>query len=219
MSGAPAEPHRRIGVLGGTFDPPHLGHVVLACEALWQLSLDEVRLVPAQIPPHKPGEGIAPGDVRARWVEAAVKGRPGLVVSRIELEREGPSFTADTMEAFAGAEPGAALWFLLGADQLAGFPGWRDPDRILAVARLGVVARGAGDGDDEDGALLALAERIAPGRHDLLRMPPIRISSSMIRARIAAGEPFEHLVPPAVAEALRAGGVTAPPPAAGRATL
>ena len=86
----------------------------MACEAQWQLALDEVRLVPARMPPHKLGRETAPHDARAEWVEAAVQGRPGLTVSRIELEREGPSYTADTLEAMAAAEPGALLWFVLG---------------------------------------------------------------------------------------------------------
>ena len=134
-------------------------------------------------------------------------------MSRIELEREGPSFTADTMEAFAAAAPDAALWFLLGADQLAGFPGWRDPERILAVARLGVVGRAGAEGDDGTAALADLAEQIAPGRHDLLDMPVIGVSSTMIRNRIAAGEPIGHLVPPPVEEALvREGLVPSPRP-------
>jgi nicotinate-nucleotide adenylyltransferase len=166
----------------------------MACEAQWQLALDEVRLVPARTPPHKLGREIATPDVRAEWVEAAVQGRPGLTVSRIELEREGPSYTADTLEAMAAAEPGVLLWFVLGADQLAGVPSWRDPDRILAAARLAVVSR---EGVD-DGELIALADRVAPGRHDIIRMPVIGISSTVIRGRMAAGEPVGHLLPPAV---------------------
>lgn len=188
-----------MGVLGGTFDPPHVGHLVVACEALWQLRLDEVRLVPAGRPPHKDDAGIAPAERRAAWLESAVADRPGLVVSRIEIEREGPSYTADTLEAMAAAEPGIALWFILGADQLAGFPRWHDPGRILAAARLAVVGRN-GRSDSE---LRQLVDRVAPGRADLLHMPAVGISSSMIRARIAAGEPIGHLVPPAVEEALR----------------
>lgn len=185
-------------MLGGTFDPPHIGHLIVACEALWQLALDEVRLVPARTPPHKPGVTIAPVERRAAWLEQAVAGRPGLVVSRIELDREGPSFTADTLAAMAAAEPGVALWFILGADQLEGFPGWREPRRILALARLGVVARGPTDG----GALRALADRVAPGRADLVDMPAIDVSATLVRARMAAGEPVGHLLPPAVEAAL-----------------
>ncbi len=171
-----------MGVLGGTFDPPHLGHLVVACEALWQLSLDEVRLVPAGRPPHKDDPAVAPASRRAAWLERAVAGRRGLVVSRLELEREGLSFTADTLEAMAAAEPGVALWFILGADQLAEFPTWRSPERILAAARLAVVARG----DVAQRDLDVLAREVAPGRADILAVPVIGISSSMIRERIAA---------------------------------
>lgn len=179
----------------------------MACEARWQLVLDEVRLVPARTPPHKLGREIADAEARAAWTEAAVEGRPGLTVSLIELEREGPSYTADTLQAMAGAEPGVRLWFVLGADQLAGVPAWRDPDRILAAARLAVVAREGVDDDD----LTDLAERVAPGRHDIVRMPAIGVSSTMIRDRLAAGEPVGHLLPPTVESALVRGGVVPSP--------
>lgn len=187
-----------MGVLGGTFDPPHLGHLVVACEALWQLRLDEVRLVPAGRPPHKDDPAVAPAARRAAWLERAVAGRAGLVVSRLELERDGLSYTADTLEAMAAAEPGVQLWFILGADQLAEFPTWRAPERILAAARLAVVARG----DVAQGDLDVLAQSVAPGRADIVAVPVIGISSSMIRERIAAGLPIGHLVPPEVEQAL-----------------
>lgn len=179
----------------------------MACEAQWQLGLDEVRLVPARTPPHKPGRAMTAAGLRAEWAELAVQGRPGLAVSRIELQRDGPSYTADTLEAMAAAEPGAHLWFLLGADQLAGVPSWHDPERILRAARLGIVAREGVDGT----ALVALAERVAPGRHDIVRMPEIGVSSTMIRARIAIGEPVGHLLPPPLEAALVRGGVVPSP--------
>jgi nicotinate-nucleotide adenylyltransferase len=191
-------------VLGGTFDPPHIGHLIVASEALWQLELDVVRLVPAREPPHKPAGRQSDAGRRAAWLEAAVAGTPGLEVSRIELDREGPSYTADTLEAMAAAEPGALLWFVLGADQLAGLPGWRDPGRILAAARLAVVPRTGHDAR-------ALAARIAPGRADVLDVPEIDVSSSMIRERIAAGRPVRFLVPPEVEESLRREGLVASP--------
>jgi cytidyltransferase-like protein len=90
-------------VLGGTFDPPHIGHLIVACEARWQLGLDEVRLVPARHPPHKDRDAVAPVERRAAWLEEAVAGRVGLVVSRCEIAREGPSYTADTLAAMAAA--------------------------------------------------------------------------------------------------------------------
>lgn len=192
----------RIGVMGGTFDPPHIGHLIVASEARWQLHLDVVRLVPAREPPHKPAGAPAPAARRVALLEAAVAGEPGLEVSRVELERPGPSYTADTLEAMAAAEPGAELWFVLGADQLAGLPGWRDPRRILAAARLAVVPRAGHDAR-------ALAARIAPGRADVLDVPEIGVSSSLVRARLAAGEPIRFLVPAAVEESLRREGLVA----------
>ena len=191
-------------MLGGTFDPPHIGHLIAASEARWQLGLDLVRLVPARTPPHKPAGAQTDGDRRAAWLEAALGGAPGLEVSRIELDREGPSYTADTLEAMAAAEPGALVWFILGADQLAGLPGWHEPGRILAAARLAVVPRAGHDAR-------ALAERIAPGRADVLEVPEIGVSSSMIRERIANGLPIRFLVPPAVEESLRREGLVASP--------
>ena len=192
-----------MGVLGGTFDPPHIGHLIVASEALWQLRLDEVRLVPARVPPHKPDGSWADAEWRARWVEAAVAGQPGLVVSRIELARTGPSYTADTLEEMAAAQPGVRLWFILGTDQLAELPGWRDPARILAAARLAAVPRNGRDRRQ----LGALADRIAPGRVDWLDVPEIAVSSSMIRERMAAGQPIRFLVTPPIEAALRREGL------------
>lgn len=199
-------------MLGGTFDPPHIGHLVVACEARWQLALDEVRLVPAGQPPHKEGGAVAPAERRAEWLDAAVAGREGLVVSRIEIARDGPSYTADTLQAMAAAEPRARLWFILGADQLAGFPDWHDPARILRLARLAVVARG----DTGTGEVAALADRVAPGCADVLDVPAIDVSASMIRARMAAGRPVGHLLPPAVEEALVREGLVPSPSIARR---
>lgn len=190
-------------MLGGTFDPPHIGHLIVAQEARWQLGLDEVRLVPARHPPHKEAHDIAPAERRADWLERAVADKEGLAVSRLELGRDGPSYTADTLRAMHAAEPGLRLWFILGADQLAGFPGWREPEEILALARLAVVARGYISREE----LAELADSVAPGCCDLLDVPFIGVSSSMIRRRIAAGEPFSHLVPPEVDAALRREGL------------
>ena len=190
-------------MLGGTFDPPHIGHLIVAREAQWQLGLDEVRLVPARHPPHKDHSRVAPAERRAEWLERAVADKPGLTVSRIELGRGGPSYTADTLRAMAAAEPGVELWFILGADQLAGFPTWMEPEAILELARLAVVGRGE-TGDD---LLAELADSVAPGRCDLLEVPLIGVSSSMIRKRMEKGEPIGHLVPPEVEAALQREGL------------
>lgn len=193
------------------FDPPHIGHVILAREAAWQLGLDEVRLVVCARPPHR-GEGWLPAETRVRLVERAVAGVPGLTVSRVELDRPGPSYTVDTLEGFAAAEPGAGLWLLIGEDQLAGFAGWRDPERICALARLGVVSR---EGADSAAAEEAAAG-VAPGRVDWVRMPTIGVSSSAIRGRIAAGQPVGHLLPDGVGDVLVTEGFAHP---AGRDSL
>jgi nicotinate-nucleotide adenylyltransferase len=171
----------------------------VAREALWQLGLEEVRLVPARRPPHKEREDITEPELRAELLEAAVAGVPGLAISRVELDRPEPSYTADTLEEMAAAEPGRRLWFILGADQLAGLPGWHRPRDIVRAARLAVVARG----DTDRAALAELAQRIAPGRADLIDVPRIDVSSTMIRDRIAAGIPVDHLLPQPVGEALR----------------
>ena len=190
-------------MLGGTFDPPHIGHLIVAHEARWQLGLDQVRLVPARHPPHKDDTHIATAERRADWLERAVATQQGLAVSRLELGRDGPSYTADTLRAMHAAEPGIDLWFILGADQLAGFPTWREPGAILEMARLAVVGRGDTSRDE----LGELADSVAPGRCDLLDVPLIGVSSSMIRTRIAAGQPVSHLVPPEVDAALRQEGL------------
>jgi nicotinate-nucleotide adenylyltransferase len=195
----------RVGMLGGTFDPPHLGHLVLAVEARWQLGLHRVLLVPAREPPHKPDPAMGQ-DLRVRLLRAAIAGEPGLEVSELELRREGPSYTADTLEELGAG--GDALWFLLGADALADLPRWHAPERILAAARLAVAPR-AGQLPQE---LALLAEQVAPGRTDLLDFPQIGVSSRMIRARMARGEPVRHLLPRGVEEVLRQEGLLASPP-------
>lgn len=192
-------------MLGGTFDPPHLGHLIVAGEARAQLGLDRVVLVPAGLPPHKPSGPTLSAELRLRLLAAAVRGEPGLTVSRVEIDRPGPSYTADTLEAIAAGEPGAGLWFILGADQLVKLPTWRDPERILAAARLAIAPRaGVSDVEAE-----ALAARVAPGRADWLVSPLIGISSSMVRERMAAGRPIRWLVPPAVEAVLREEGLVA----------
>jgi nicotinate-nucleotide adenylyltransferase len=185
-------------VLGGTFDPPHLGHLLLAHEAWWQLGLDEVRLVPGRQPPHKPAPRLD-GERRAALVAAAVADHPALSLSRSELDRPGPSYTADTLEQMAAAEPAAERWFILGGDQLMGFSTWHRPERILELARLAITVRHPADRE----RLEAHAARVAPGRVDWIHMPEIGVSSSLVRARIAAGEPVRYLVPSAVEAMLR----------------
>lgn len=196
----------RVGILGGTFDPPHVGHVVVANEAARQLDLDPVLLVPSGRPPHKPeGAQIAAAD-RAELVAVAVEGHPRLEMWPGEIAREGASYTADTVEQLAAERPGAELWFILGTDQLREFHGWRDPERILAVARLAAVAR---SGDDPEAAAARLP---AGARVDVVHVPRIDVSSTMVRRRMAEGRSIDGLVPVAVAAALKGKGLVASPP-------
>jgi nicotinate-nucleotide adenylyltransferase len=188
------------------FDPPHIGHIVLASEAAWQLGLDEVRLVVTARPPHRDAGWLAP-DVRLRLVEEAVSGYPGLVASRAELDRSGPNFMVDTLSGFVDAEPDARFWLILGADQLTSFAKWNEPSRIVELARLAVAAR---NGLDRD-ALQAVADQVAPDRVAWINMPTVGVSSTLIRASIAAGEPVRHLVTPPVDDVLAALGLSIAP--------
>ncbi len=184
------------------FDPPHIGHLILASEAAWQLGLDEVRLVVCARPPHR-GEGWLPPETRLLLVAQATAVYPKLVASRVELDRPGPSYTLDTLDAFVAHEPETAFWLILGADQLTSFARWRGPERITDLARLAVASRdGARTAD-----LQAVADRVAPGRVDWLEMPTVGVSSTMIRERIASGQPVRHLVSPPVDDLLAAEGL------------
>jgi nicotinate-nucleotide adenylyltransferase len=183
------------------FDPPHIGHLIVASEAAWQLGLDEVRLVVCARPPHRAG-GWLPAERRLRLVEVAVAGDPPLVASRAEIDRPGPSYTVDTLGAFLAAEPDVAFTLVIGADQLLGFADWHRPERIVELASLAVVAR---DGTDRRAAEAAAAAA-APGGVRWVEMPEIAVSSSLIRERLRLGRPVRHLVPREVEELLVAEG-------------
>ncbi len=188
----------RVGVLGGSFDPPHDGHMALAREAARQLQLDRVLLVVAGSPPHKPDGPTLPAARRLALVQAACAGEAGIEASDLELHRDGPTYTAETLEEVAAAYPGADLWFILGADQLAGFDAWSRPERILELARLGVAMRPGSDAR----AAGRVARGIAAGRVDLVEMPEVPVSSTAVRERLARGESVRDLVPPGVADLL-----------------
>jgi len=188
----------RVGLLGGTFNPPHIGHLVCAMEARDQLGLEVVRLVPASIPPHKVVDND-PG-VRARLdlCRLAAGAEPGLEVSAIEADRPGRSFTVDTLRALHAESPGDELTFIVGGDMAHALPEWRDPEGILSLARLAVAER-------EEVRRQDILERLsdlrgAPERIVFFDMPRLDLSSSTLRRRVAAGRPIRHLVPEAVAE-------------------
>lgn len=188
----------RIGVLGGSFDPPHVGHLALARAAARQLGLDRVLLVPAWAAPHKPGGATMAAGRRLAMARAAVEDDPVVGVSTIEIDRAGTSYTAETLEQLAADHPGAALWFIMGADQLEGFAGWDRPERIVELARLAVAWRpGAGDP-----AMEVLAGPVAAGRIDVVDMPELPVSSTEVRDRLARGQDISALVPAPVAAML-----------------
>ncbi len=192
-----------IGVLGGAFNPPHIGHLLLAQEAVATLGLDELLLVPTGVAPHKridPEPGAA---VRLEMTRLAVAGEERLAASALEVEREGPSFAYRTLELLADERPGSDLTFVMGADVAAGFEGWRRPDRVVALARIAIADRPGVDGAAVDAALDRLgARRAAP-----IAMPAVGISSSLVRARVAARRPIRWMVPAAVAELIAARGL------------
>jgi nicotinate-nucleotide adenylyltransferase len=190
-----------VGLLGGTFDPPHDGHVALAQRAIDALGLDRVIVIPVGEAPHKPVRTDA--ETRVRLAAAAFADVPRTELSRVELERTGPSYTVDTA-AWAEREYGDDVVLLLGADEFADFPTWREPDRILEHVRIAVATRPGIPHDRlervRDG--LERAERVT-----FFKLEPIPVSSREIRARVARGEPIDDLVPPAVARLIEAEGL------------
>jgi len=207
----------RLGILGGTFNPPHLGHLVCAQEAHAQLGLDRVVLMPAREPPHK---RLAPGgpDAEQRYelCRLAIGGDDRLAVSRVELDRPGRSYTVDTLEALHAEsdDPQHELTFIVGGDMARGLPTWREPERVLALATLAVAERAGAAREDILGELRPLTgggagTSEAPERVRFFDMPRIDVSSSMVRERVAAGRPIRYLVPDAVRERIAAWGLYA----------
>ena len=177
----------RIGVFGGTFDPPHLGHLVVASDACEALDLGRVLWIPSAVPPHKLRTVRAPAEARLEMVRAAIQGDPRFEADDVELRRAGPSYTVDTLRELASRHPGDELVLLIGADNLREIPGWREPGEILRLARVAVLSRD-GAGVPPDAAIPATA--VAVTRVD--------VSATEVRRRAAAGETIRYLVPDAV---------------------
>jgi nicotinate-nucleotide adenylyltransferase len=195
----------RLGILGGTFNPPHLGHLICAQEAHAQLGLDRVVLMPAGVPPHKALPPNDPGAAeRYELCRLAVAGDARFAVSRGELDRPGPSYTVDTLRLLRAEHPQDELTFIVGGDMAASLPRWREPATILSLATLAVAERQGAKRAAIERELAPFAER---GRIVFFDMPRIDISSSLVRARVAAGAPIRYLVPDAVAEAIAARGL------------
>jgi len=193
----------KLGVLGGTFNPPHIGHLVCAQEAHDQLGLDRVVLMPAGVPPHKEVEADPGAEARYALCEAAVVGDERFAVSRLELDRAGRSFTVDTLRALHDHSPQDDITFIAGGDMARSLPSWREPEEILSLATLAVAERAA---DKRDAISAAIAPLAGSDRVRFFDMPRIDVSSSLVRERVASGHSIRYLVPDAVADAIAQNG-------------
>jgi len=193
----------RVGLLGGTFNPPHIGHLVCASLAHAALELDRVLLVPVHEPPHKGVEADPGVEHRVELCRRAAAGDERLDVSLVDAEVPGPSYTVDTLSRLHDRCPGDQLTFIVGGDMALSLPAWREPEAILELAELGVAEREGVRRND-------IAERLAGldvSRVRFFDMPRIDVSSSLIRRLVAAGRPIRYLVPDPVAEYVEQAGL------------
>jgi len=190
----PAAPDGRVGVFGGSFDPPHVGHLLVVTDAAERLGLERVLFVPTAAQPLKQGRQAAPAAIRLAMAEALVGGDARFAVERLEVDRGGLSYTVDTLATLADRWPGRELVLLAGADVLATFARWREPHRVRQLATLVVLARGD---------VAAVGPDFPGGPPTLLPTRRVDVSSTEVRARLAAGRSIRGFVPDAVAEIIR----------------
>lgn len=186
----------RLGILGGTFDPIHYGHLVAAQEAASALRLDRVLFIPTREPPHKRGEPVLAVEHRLEIVRRGISGNPRFELSTIEIERPGPSYTVDTLRELRRLYPDGELHFIVGMDLLADLPTWHNPGGIVQLAVIVAVTRRRWEAVDLGWLEAAVPE--AAGRVQVLPIPGLDISSTEVRERIAAGRPIRYLVPDGV---------------------
>jgi nicotinate-nucleotide adenylyltransferase len=193
-----------IGILGGSFNPPHLGHLALARQARDELGLEKVLLMPLHTPPHK-GGGADPGpEHRLAMCGLAAAGEPGIEACELEVRRAGTSYTADTLSEIHDRHPEAELTFIVGADTARTLPSWHRPETVMALARLAVAGRPGTDGGEVLDALRTIAPAALAGAAEgspgvvFLTLDPVEASSSLARERLADGGPLEDLLAPAV---------------------
>ena len=186
-----------VGVLGGTFDPIHIGHLIAAQECVHALNLQKVLFAPASQPPHKAPGSVSPVYHRVRMVELAIYSNPAFEISRVDLDRIGRSYTFETLELLREQlGPEVELFFIIGMDSLAELGTWREPSRVISLCRLAVLNRPPYQEVD-----LSALEAEIPGiseRVDMVRMPGIGVASHDLRARVASGLPIRYQVPEAV---------------------
>ncbi len=191
----------RLGIYGGTFDPVHYGHLLAAEQFREQCRLERVCFMPAALPPHKRGATISPAKARIEMLELAAAGYPRFDISRRELERDGPSYTVDTLAALQQEDPSRELFFLIGADSLAELPTWREPLQILQLATVAVVNRAR-----SVPALATVAATLGAAARErivVVEMPAVDLSSTDIRRRVRDGRSIRYMVPRAVEEYVR----------------
>lgn len=189
----------RVGIFGGTFDPVHVGHLILAEQCREAAKLDQVLFVPAALPPHKQAQTLTSFAQRVEMLALAISGHPSFRVEELEKDRTGPSYTADTLAQLHGQRTGAELYFILGSDSLRDLPIWYQPRRILELATLLVVARA--DWPTFSAAKLKESLELGeefPLRYEVIETPLITLSSRDIRRRIAAGRSVRYMIPRSV---------------------
>ena len=182
----------KIGVFGGTFDPPHLGHLVAAEAARELLGLDFVRVIPAALSPHKIWRETSPAEIRLEMVRLAFAGNASYIIDEREIQRKGPSYMVDTLSDLRTEFPGDSLVLLLGRDTLKDFDTWKEPDRILALAEVVALERQVAGLESGDSPMLKRITR--------LKTPLVEVSASMIRERVREGKSIRYMVPDGVRE-------------------
>lgn len=185
----------RVGILGGAFNPPHIGHLICAQEAWLQIGLERVLVIPGARPPHKRVEDEPGPRHRLELCRCAAGDDPRLEVSDLEMRRPGPSYTADTLEALHSLAPDNELFLILGGDAAAGLPSWHQPERVMSLARVAVAQR---RGTPRRTVEQALGRLPGGDRAEFFAMPRVGISSTTIRRRVRAGQPIRYLVPDSV---------------------
>ena len=196
----------RTGILGGVFNPPHIGHLICAQEAQSQLALGSVLLMPVGEAPHREVTDDPGADVRVELCRRAAASDERIEVSTLEVERSGPSYTADTLRELRGRGGGDELFLILGGDQAAALPDWHQPEEVLRLATVAVAER---DGAERERITAAVRGLAGGGDLVFIDMPRVDVSSTMIRERAAAGRPLRYLVPDGVADLIEERGLYA----------
>jgi nicotinate-nucleotide adenylyltransferase len=186
----------RIGILGGTFDPPHNGHLALATAAIAELELSKVIFIPARVPPHKPAGDVSPEQDRLAMLKLAISVDCRFELSEIEIKRDGPSFTVDTLARLKADNPGDEFLFLIGSDNVSEMENWHEPDQILKLVRVAATVR---PGHSIRGKFADVIETF--------EMPPVDISSTAIRERVKSGESISGMVPGSVEDYIKSKGL------------